>query len=195
MLYGMARSRSKKVADIKERVQTRLREGIYRPGDRFLSTRELAAAFDISYQTAHNLMEELCREGWLERRAASGTYIPGGRNEMEGVQLVFDPRARRPQSFGARLLADLTRRLARDRIHWEIAWSDEEPDLNPDRFPVLWEAPGTLERCLRQHRAALLLNDRPPPGLSAAFLDSVSIDDFSGGASAAQLLLRGLPEG
>jgi hypothetical protein len=40
----------------------------------------------------------------------------------------------------------------------------------------------------RNQIAALLLNDRPRPGLEAALLDSISIDDFSGGASAAQLL-------
>ena len=58
------------------------------------------------------------------------------------------------------------------------------------RFPVLWEFPAALEMCLNLRRTALLLNARPQPGMGAAFLDSVSVDDYFGGVCAAELLLR-----
>lgn len=184
----MARPRSQKVEDIKERIRTRLRAGVERPGDRFLSTRALADTFGISYQTAHRLSRELCAEGLLERRAASGTFIPGGSEPLSDVQLLFSARARRPQSFGARLLRDLTRRLDRDRLPWEVAWTDSKVEIEDGCFPVIWESPLAVETCLHQGRSVLLLNDRPRPGLRATFVDSVGIDDFWGGVCAAQLL-------
>jgi DNA-binding LacI/PurR family transcriptional regulator len=71
---------------------------------------------------------------------------------------------------------------------------DHESKPRRGYFPVIWEAPSVVEACLRARRPALLLNDRPQPGLSATYLDSVSIDDFSGGAGAAQLLMRSTGE-
>ncbi len=189
----MSRPRSEKVENVKEKIRIRLREGVHRPGDRFLSTRDVAGTFEVSYQTAHRLVRELCEEGWLERRAASGTFIAGQTPAPVGVQLFWSARARRRGSFGARLLSDLTRRLDRDRIVWKIAWVDTAWKMHPKYFPIVWEMPRILEECVEHKRGALLLNDRPQPGLQAAFFDSVSMDDYSGGACAAQLLMKEAP--
>jgi DNA-binding GntR family transcriptional regulator len=139
MIIFMSRPRSEKVEIIKEKIRTRLREGVHRPGDRFLSTRAVASTFEVSYQTAHRLIGELCEEGWLERRAASGTFIAGQSPAPVGVQLFWSARARRKGSFGARLLSDLTRRLNRDRIVWKIAWTDTAFKLHPKYFPLVWK--------------------------------------------------------
>lgn len=185
----MARPQTDRVREIKARLETRLKQGVYRPGDRFLSAREIAAAFQISYQTAHRVVRELADEGLLERWAGSGTYIPGGARLIEGAQLFFNARGKRAGSFGARLLEDLTRRLERDGIEWRVTWwSEGGVRFARDYFPVIWECPPAVETCIGQRRAGLLLNDRPQPGMGAAFLDSVSIDDYSGGACAAELL-------
>ena len=127
----------------------------------------------------------------LERRAASGTFIPGGAQFFDGAHLIFDGRARREDSFGGRLVEKLSRRLERDGIKFRLDFSDAlSLKIRRGFFPVLWESPRFVESCLKANRPAILLNDRPAPGLSATFLDSVSIDDFSGGAGAAQLLFR-----
>lgn len=204
MIIIVARIRSAKVTEVKERIRTRLQSGIHRPGERFLSTREVAAQFEISYQTAHRILDELCTEGWLERRAASGTFVAGRSYTLEGVTLLWNERAKRTQSFGARLLDGIMRRLERDRIPFRILWSNGNTNIEDIRlptkyFPVIWEYPQAVDECARQRRTCLLLNDRPRPGLQAAFCDSVSIDDFSGGVCAAQMLLqstlRGAPMG
>jgi transposase len=190
----MSRPRSAKTEEAKTRIRARLKEGAHRPGDKFLSARQVAAQFDVSYQTAHRLLVELTEEGTLERRAQSGTYVPGRKARLSDAQLFFDARARREGSFGARLLSDLTRRLERECIPYELRWTDKRRvEIYEESLPVLWEAPEIAARCARAHRMALLLNDRPQPGLGAAYLDSVSMDDFSGGAAAAQLLLRATP--
>jgi hypothetical protein len=187
----MARPRSERVDEVKAKLALRLREGFYRPGDRFLSTRAVATKFNVCYQTAHRLIQELCRDGVLERRAASGTYIPGNKNVCAGVQLIFHPRSRREDSFGARLLGALLARLERERIKWSLDWTESRRvKLAPDLFPVIWESDAAMRACLKQRRSALLLNDQPRPGMESVFIDSVTADDFSGGASAAQLLLQ-----
>src|SRR5437868_4230140 len=109
----MTRPISGKVQDTRAALMARLQSSRLRPGDRFLSARAVALEFDISYQTAHRLLAELCDAGLLERRAGSGTYIPGPRTIYDQVALCFDGRARRVGSFGARLLSGLMRQLDR----------------------------------------------------------------------------------
>src|SRR5205823_3700733 len=115
----------------------------HRPGDRFLSNRAVAEQFDLSYQTADRLIRELVNEGLLQRRAASGTYVPGQRVEIQGVQLIFHRRAKRKASFGARLLRELTERLGRERVDWRMTWAQpgKTPSLAADRYLVTWESP------------------------------------------------------
>ncbi|HEX9995906.1 MAG TPA: GntR family transcriptional regulator [Abditibacterium sp.] len=189
----MPRSRSARVEEVEARLRLRLTQGVYRAGDRFPSAREVAAHFAISYQTAHRILAGLEGEGLLERRLKSGTFVPGGKRVWDGAHLFFSERARREGSFGARLLEKLTRRLARDGVHFKISWGDATK-IKRDFFPVAWENPTVIAECIRAHHPALLLNDRPAPGLSATYLDCVAVDDFSGGASAAQLLTRRLGE-
>jgi DNA-binding transcriptional regulator YhcF (GntR family) len=186
----MPRTRTDKVSHVKNLLVTRLRDGQYRPGDRFMSNRAVATRFGISYQTAHRLVNELVKEGRLVRRSAAGTYLPGRPVRRAAVQLLFHPRAQRKDSFGARLLDELTARLKRERIRWKLTWSvlDSGAELSDKHFPVIWESPHLVDRCAAEKRPALLLNDRPPSGLASVYIDSVSTDDFSGGACAAQLL-------
>lgn len=193
----MPRTRSQRVEDVKAKLRARLhdgaRAGLHRPGDKFFSTRFVAQTFGVSYQTAHRLMLELTQEGVLERRAASGSFVPGGRPDLSGALLLFNARGQRAGSFGARLFELLTRRLKREGISWKVQWLQETdaPKLSATRFPILWEVPLAVAACIETQRFGLLLNLRPPPGLGAAWLDSVAADDFSGGAAAAQLLSRG----
>ena len=180
--------RTRKVDEVKERLLARLRNGFYRPGDRFLSNRDVSELFEISYQTAHRLIAELCEEGHLERRPQSGTYVPGGATLWQGVQLVFDARAEKSFSFGSKLLDRLTARLDADGVSWTRCWSGPEVQLAADRVPVIWESPTTVEACVQQRRQAILINDRPRGGLESLHIDSVSTDDFLGGACAGELL-------
>jgi DNA-binding LacI/PurR family transcriptional regulator len=57
-----------------------------------------------------------------------------------------------------------------------------------DRLPIIWELPDVTAECVRRECQAILINNRPASGLESLYIDSVSTDDFSGGACAAQLL-------
>lgn len=188
----MSRTRTPHVADVKQQLIARIKDVHHPPGQRFFSNRAVAQRFGISYQTADMLIRELVAEGVLVRRAASGTYIPGARTEQAGVLLIFHPRARHKNSFGSFLLDQLTQRLDKERIDWRMSWKAPSPSstrpLSVSRYPIIWEQPEAVEHAIRTKRTALLLNARPPAGVGAMLIDSVSVDDFSGGAYAAQHL-------
>ncbi len=191
----MARPRSERITAIKADLVAKLQHGYYRAGNRFLSARALAARYAVSYQTAHVLLRELVEAGMLVRRAASGTFLPGADGAPGGALLVFNSRAARPGSFGAMLLAALEEGLRESGTRFEVVL------LEPDRsrslgsvepYPVVWDLPPVVHRLAGERRYGLLLNENPPPGIASSYLDSVASDDFSGGATAAELL-AGVP--
>ena len=186
----MARPRSPHVAEVKAALAARLQGGFAPPGGRFLSTRAVAQRFAVSYQTAHRLLAELEAEGLLRRKAASGSYLPGRRLTRRGVQLVFHARARRKGSFGAHLLELLEAALAARGIAVVRSWLDagSQVRLRPGYYPVIWECRAAVQAAAEARQLALVLNDRPPPGLGGGYVDAITTDDFSGGACAAELL-------
>ncbi len=193
----MPRTRSEHVHDVKLKLLGKIRETSNRSGQQFLSNRAIARLYQISYQTADTLVRELALEGYLERRPASGTYYPGREPLGVGVQLLFHPRAKRKNSFGSRLLEELTAQLDHEKIPWRMSWtakpSSRSHGLAAGRYPVIWERLDVVDLAVRLGRNALLLNHRPPPGIGSSLIDSVSVDDFSGGATAAQYLRRKFP--
>ncbi|MDX2187514.1 MAG: substrate-binding domain-containing protein [Opitutaceae bacterium] len=103
------------------------------------------------------------------------------------VQFFFNERAKRPDSFGAHLLAVMTAELNRQGVPHTCVWKGQ-PSTNA--YPVVWERPEILELLAGEHRFALALNQPPPPGSAAFYIDSVAADDFSGGVWAAQWLRK-----
>lgn len=184
----MPARRTGKIAEVKQRLIDRLRHGFYRPGDRFLSNRATAELFGISYQTAHRLIAELCRDGHLLRRPQSGTYVPGGEPQSAGVHVLFHKRAANEWSFGSKMLSLLVRKLEAERINAQVDLLGDGVTLADDRLPIIWELPGVTAECVRRECHAILINNRPASGLESLYIDSVSTDDYSGGACAAQLL-------
>ncbi len=186
----MARPRSSHVLDVKAALTARLASDFAHPGGRFLSARAVAQRFKVSYQTAHRLLGELQTEGLLRREAASGSYIPGRRTTLRGVQLIFHPRAKRKGSFGAHLLEVLETALRGQGIACVHSWPGEgtAPRRRPDHYPVVWECRAAVQAAAEERNFVLSLNDRPPAGLGGTYVDAVTTDDFSGGACAAELL-------
>lgn len=180
----MARNRSDRIDSVKLELLRKIGDGHYRPGDRFLSNRAIAAKYRVCYQTADRLVRELCQDGHLERRAASGTYLPGKKLVRRGACLCFHARARRPASFGARLLQELIDRLDQVGIEYRVVFDDEPMSSHSEGwYPVHWEwsrAP--------LPRTGLMLHRRPASGMDSTLWDSVTADDFSGGVCAAQVL-------
>lgn len=192
----MPRPRSAAVTLLKAKLITRLRDGFHCPGQPFFSTRALSERFGVSYQTAHRLLSELEGEGWLERRSSAGTFIAGRREIWHGVDIWFADRACRADSFGERLLTVLCDTLVCQGVPHRVRWGGETrqaSDLEPGRYPVIWELPGLAAALVAAHRYVLMLEDRLGHGLAASYADSVSVDDYSGGVAAGEWLAAKVP--
>src|SRR5690606_26112430 len=137
-------------------------------GDRFLSNRAVATQYGISYQTAQRLLSALVSDGLLVRRAGSGTYLPGGEGKLCGVDLLFNTRAKRRGSFGAKLLSLMRGKLQRLGVETSVRLID--PTAAPllerplGRLPVIWDLPAVVQQAAEAARQAIVLNDRPAIG-------------------------------
>lgn len=168
----------------------RIRSGYYHPGDRFFSNRSVSSHFKISYKTAHILLKELEEEGCLDRSAQSGTYMKGHQHKLQGVALYFNERAKISDSFGDNLSRQLIHKLNSEKIQWKLIWVNPDQELLDGYFPVIWESQHIQHLIAKEERFALLLNERPEPGLISLWIDSIALDGFSGAASAAQIIDR-----
>lgn len=98
MAPSLAAARTPKgVERVREQLLTALHLGRLRPGDRFLSVRRLADLTGLNRKTIHRAFQELVREGYLEIRPGSGTYV------------AEDPSAARSRHSDAALLSILER--------------------------------------------------------------------------------------
>jgi len=189
MIADMSSRLSPPVAAVEAALQRRLRSGLYQPGDRFMSNRAIAAQYGVSYQTAHRLLRRMVQQGLLRRHDRSGTYVPGPSRRPTHAQLIFHRRANVPGSFGGKLL-ELVRRQLIDAGLGEPRVRSDQSAIHDHALPVIWEADDVLQRCLEEGRRAIMINDRPAPGLNAQRVDSVATDDFVGGVLAGQYLRR-----
>ena len=184
----MPRKRTKRIAEVRSKLIERIESGYYHPGDRFFSNRAIADRFGISYRTAHVLLTELKEEGLIGREPHAGTYIEGGGLQYYGAALYFNERAKISDSFGYRLYTKLSQMLELEQIKWELFWTGPETELLDGFYPVMWESPRIQQLVWNNRTFGLLLNKKPDPGLSSSWIDSIALDDYSGGVMAAQLI-------
>jgi DNA-binding transcriptional regulator YhcF (GntR family) len=191
----MGRKPTKEIQSIRDTLRAMVGDGFRQPGQRFVSARYVSLRFGVSYQTAHLLLKELERDGFLTRRIGSGTYISGEKLRYRQAMIIFAKRARRQGSFGDFLLRQLVASLEQQRVEFVVLLEDVcDRDIGERDFPVIWERPELVHSLSRQHRRCLVLHDLPPPGIASLFVDSVSVDNFSGGMSAGQILARLSPK-
>jgi DNA-binding transcriptional regulator YhcF (GntR family) len=165
-----------------------------RAGQRFVSARYISQRFEVSYQTAHRLLTELEGDGFIIRRAGSGSFIAGHQNTLQSALLIFAKRAKRSGSFGDLLLRQLVSKLEAMELPFEVTFGGIAPmQVREDVYPVLWESPRLMHDLSADYRFSLVLHDKPPAGIGSLFTDSISVDDFSGGITAGQILSRYSP--
>ncbi len=165
-----------------------------RAGQRFVSARYISQRFKVSYQTAHRLLTELEHDGFIIRRAGSGSFIAGQKKTPRSALLIFASRAKRSGSFGDLLLRQLITKLETMALPFEVAFgSVASKQVREEVYPVLWESPRLMHDLSADYRFSLVLHDKPPAGIGSLFTDSISVDDFSGGITAGQLLSRYSP--
>jgi DNA-binding transcriptional regulator YhcF (GntR family) len=190
----MGRRPRGEIDGIRETLRAMVSDEFRRAGQRFLSARYLVERFHVSYQTAHRLLTELQSDGFIIRQAGSGSFIAGQKKSLRTALLTFAKRARRPGSFGELLLRHLVLKMETMALPFEVRFgSIALKDIPEDVYPVLWELPRLMHDLAADYRFSLVLHDKPPAGIGSLFTDSISVDDFSGGLSAGQVLARYSP--
>jgi DNA-binding LacI/PurR family transcriptional regulator len=108
--------------------------------------------------------------------------------------LIFARRAKRSGSFGDLLLRQLVGKMEAMELPFEVTFGGITPKhVREDVYPVLWESPRLMHDLSADYRFSLVLHDKPPAGIGSLFTDSISVDDFSGGITAGQILSRYSP--
>lgn len=192
----MARPETDRVRQLRAELTRRAVGGHLRPGDRFLSTRRICQLYGVSYQTAHRLLAALVEGGVLFRKVGSGTFVAGRSTRPRLVGLWFHGRAGRGSSFGGQLLGRVRAALERDGLEWlDLTGGTAEyaggGQAAAGVLPVVWECGMDWAGLAAGRHYGLLLNQAPPPGMAGLFVDSVAVDDVSGGVCAGEILAAG----
>ncbi|OJU98532.1 MAG: hypothetical protein BGO12_12290 [Verrucomicrobia bacterium 61-8] len=190
MIISMPKRPTPRVVQLREILAARLKG--YSPGTRFLSNRAISQRFGVSYQTADRIVREMVSDGLLQRRQGSGTFVSGDFSTPARVALCTHPRARLAGTFGAHLVQMLREAFAGADMPLRVLY-EEEQRLQDDEYPVIWELPSLVEAAAGARRRCLVLLSGPPLGEAARHVDSLTIDDYSGGYTAGQILRGRLP--
>ncbi|MCF7944577.1 MAG: substrate-binding domain-containing protein [Spirochaetia bacterium] len=190
----MPKSRTEKVTRVKQKLIDRIESGFYKSGERFLSNREIASLFNISYLTSHKLLKELEEEGYLGRKKQSGSFVKGSLKTYEAVGLYVSERAFIESSYSAYLLNKLEKQLSSLQIPYHIVDADVSAELADELYPIMLNTGFLQKQLYKKSMYGFLLNDEPEPGLSSIWVDSITIDNYSGGFSAGQILNESFPE-
>jgi Periplasmic binding protein-like domain/MarR family len=193
IIRKMGRRPRGEIDGIRETLRAMVSDEFRRAGQRFVSARYLAERFGVSYQTAHRLLTELQSDGFIIRQPGSGSFIAGQKKSLRSALLIFARRARRPGSFGELLLRHLASRMETMALPFAVRFGNLAKEIREDVYPVLWEVPRLMHDLAADYRFSLVLHDKPPAGIGSLFTDSISVDDFSGGLSAGQVLARTSP--
>jgi len=147
-----------------------------RPGDKLPCYKEFMEMFGISYLTASNTLNRLAREGIVECKRGSGTYLAGASNlkvllNMHATTIPFDTMRKL-----------LNKHLANADLHLEIECAPEEEINNPLRRD---EVARTCKAAISIHPIARVEQELPAaaltqmPDYEAVMADLVRVDDTS----------------
>ncbi len=115
-------------------LRTAAADGVLRSGDRLPSTRELAAALQVSRTVTAAAYDQLVAEGWAAGRPGSGTFVVGAAPGRPAASAPAPPEpAAAPAVVG--LWAGTPCLEVLDRAAWRRAWraaGDVHPDAGPE---------------------------------------------------------------
>lgn len=151
--------------------------GPYKPGDKFLSFRELQALYGVDTQTIRRALDLLGADGLIVRRQGSGSYIQGPDHYRAGLSMgtvwFCHLKADKTNPYYQGLMLALQRQASQRKLnvvfHWNADWESfstwfqPEPgdgliltgDVDPDFIPRL--------ESLDPSRVVVLGNYQLPP--------------------------------
>jgi GntR family transcriptional regulator len=186
-------------------IRRRIEDGQLKPGDMVASERELAKTHKVSLMTARHALADLAREGMVERRHGSGTFVAPPKIHFNKLMSYTEQMASRGLAANSRIISsgvldnepEIAARLSlsasshlftleRVRQAADEPFALETCYLSADEFPAL--AGGTLER------GSLFVTLEREYGIELAYADE-EIDATAADLKTAELLAvtRGAP--
>lgn len=128
---------------ISDRLREQIIQGEIAPGTELPPTAALAVEWKTSYFTAHTALKNLVKEGLLERKHGSGTYVREQRNTLDCIGLYYtdtavwtdDERAFYRNVYGA-----LERQLRKQRMSLRVFADHRVKDKRSVILPELRKA-------------------------------------------------------
>jgi GntR family transcriptional regulator len=156
-------------------IRKRIESGQLKPGDAVASERELAKMHKVSLMTARHALADLAREGMVERRHGSGTFVAPPKIHFNKLMSYTEQMASR-----GLIMLERVRQAGDEPFALETCY------LSADEFPAL--AGGTLER------GSLFVTLEHEYGVELAYADE-EIDATAADLKTAELLAvpRGSP--
>jgi len=93
--------------------------------------------YNVSYQAAHRIIQELEGECYLHRAQSSGTYVAGSSEPPKGVVLVFHSNTK-SDTYGGMLLNRLKGLFDREGIDIFNVSGVVFEDYVPGRYNIMW---------------------------------------------------------
>ncbi len=201
---------------VSKRVQARsavidaIRRGTFAAGAKIPCERDLCHRLGVSRVTLGNVLRDLARDGWIERRVGSGTYVsacqaPPERSErIRNVGLVMSALS---NPVVARLIEGMHRVLPPDACNLILKNPLGDPrkemrsvehliDAGVDALVVMTSFPFDSAEGLRFYRT---VRERHPLVMTDSVLrgdiPTIEVDNTRGGALAAEYLLAARPRG
>jgi GntR family transcriptional regulator len=186
-------------------IRRRIEDGQLKPGDMVASERELAKTHKVSLMTARHALADLAREGMVERRHGSGTFVAPPKIHFNKLMSYTEQMASRGLAANSKIISsgvldnepEIAARLSlsasshlftleRVRQAADEPFALETCYLSADEFPAL--AGGTLER------GSLFVTLEREYGIELAYADE-EIDATAADLKTAELLAvtRGAP--
>ena len=179
-------------------IRRRIEEGQLKPGDMVASERELAKTHKVSLMTARHALADLAREGMVERRHGSGTFVAPPKIHFNKLMSYTEQMASRGLAANSRIISssvvdnehEIAARLSLSATSHlfkleRVRQAADEPFaleicyLSADEFPAL--AGGTLER------GSLFVTLEREYGIELAYADE-EIDATAADLKTAELL-------
>lgn len=127
-------------------IRERIEQGRLRPGDTVDSERELARRHRVSLMTARHALAELEREGLVERRRGSGTFVAPPRIQFNRLTSFTEQMATRSLSPQSKVLSSRVT-LSEPDIAARLALPPMSPLLVIERLRQAAGEPFALESC------------------------------------------------
>ena len=173
----MSAAKKPRYQQVKDLIIERIASGDLRPRDRVPSENELVESTGVSRMTANRALRELTSEGYVERRAGSGTYVADLKAtshllEVRNIAAEIEYRGHTHSASVLRLERVQDGRgvvEALDLSHGEdlfhvllVHYEDGLPIQMEDRYVVASFAPGVLDQDFETTTPSAYLSDISP---------------------------------